>query len=248
MRLEQTQHGNTAELPALLQAVLPIYAVTPFTMLDFPGKTACIIWFSGCTMRCPYCHNPHIVKGKGRGDITDVMRFLKKRQGLLDGVVLSGGEATSYPDIVNLMRTIKSLGFAIKLDTNGLRPDRVRMALDAGLIDFIALDYKAPPAKFERVTGSHKWSAFRDTLDLLCTQTHIPCEIRTTVHTGLLDEADIQWIMDDLTARKFSGVYAIQNFRSPDGRDTLGHIAPPTRSLCVSGFDTKSLNVEYRNF
>jgi len=64
----------------------------------------------------------------------------------------------------------------------------------------------------------------------------------------LLDEADIQWIMDDLTARKFSGVYAIQNFRAPDGKDTLGHLTPPTRSLCVSGFDTKSLNVEYRNF
>ncbi len=248
MRLEQTQHGNTAELPALLQAVLPIYAVTPFTMLDFPGKTACIIWFSGCTMRCPYCHNPPIVKGKGRGDITDVMTFLKKRQGLLDGVVLSGGEATSYPDIVNLMRTIKSLGFAIKLDTNGLRPDRVRMALDAGLIDFIALDYKAPPAKFERVTGSHKWAAFLDTLDLLCTQTHIPCEIRTTVHTGLLDEADIQWIMDDLTARKFSGVYAIQNFRSDNNRPTLGSLPVQPNILDRTRLDTHDLRITFRNF
>lgn len=95
--------------PAQKQGALPIYSVTPFTMLDFPERTACIIWFSGCNMRCSYCHNPQIVKGKGRGDVEQVLDFLKKRQGLLDGVVLSGGEASAYPGLPDFIRQVKHL-------------------------------------------------------------------------------------------------------------------------------------------
>ncbi len=111
-------------------ATLPIYSVTPFTMLDFPGRTACIVWFSGCNMRCGYCHNPQIVKGKGRGDIKQVMDFLRKRAGLLDGVVLSGGEASVYPGLPDFIREVRDLGYAVKLDTNGLRPDIIRDFLE----------------------------------------------------------------------------------------------------------------------
>lgn len=80
-----------------VQEILPVYAVTPFTMLDYPGKAACIVWLAGCNMRCAYCHNPQIVRSKGRNEIGKVLAFLERRRGLLDGIVLSGGEATLYP-------------------------------------------------------------------------------------------------------------------------------------------------------
>ena len=108
---------------------LPIYDVTPFTLLDFPGQTACIIWFSGCNMRCGYCHNPQIVKGVGDKSVEDVLAFLEKRRDLLNGVVLSGGEATLYKDIIPFVTKIKCMGYAVKLDTNGTRPDIIQEML-----------------------------------------------------------------------------------------------------------------------
>lgn len=236
------------EQPALQRAVLPIYSVTPFTMLDFPHKTACIVWFTGCNMRCPYCHNPQIVKGKGRSNVTEVMAFLKKRQGLLDGVVLSGGEATSYAALRDFIRAVKSLGYAIKLDTNGLRPNALCGFLLEGLLDFIALDYKAPPAKFKHVTGTEKFVDFDKTLDLLCSQNTVAFEIRTTVHTELLDEADVQAIINDLAMRQFRGTYAIQNFRHDNAKPTLGLLGPQRRFLNTSQLDEKGLLIEFRNF
>lgn len=123
--------------------VLPIYSVTPFTMLDFPDRIACIIWFSGCNMRCPYCHNPQIVKGKGKGSVEEVLAFLEKRKGLLDGVVLSGGEASYNPGLPDFIQRVKDMGYAIKLDTNGLRPEIIETFLAQNMLDYVALDYKA---------------------------------------------------------------------------------------------------------
>lgn len=225
---------------------LPIYSVTPFTMLDYPGKTACIIWFSGCNMRCPYCHNPQIVKGKGTKDTDDILDFLKRRQGLLDGVVLSGGECTLYPDLPHLIRAIKRLGYALKIDTNGTRPDVLLPLLDANLIDYIALDYKAPRSKFHTVTGIDHFDAFSKTLDYLCSN-DIPFEVRTTIHSSLLNASDINIIMDDLAAHNYKGTYYIQNFVN-NGSPTLAPLTthkPINQSLIypVDGFKLK-----FRNF
>lgn len=228
---------------------LPVHAVTPFTMLDFPGRTACIIWFTGCNMRCPYCHNPQIVKGKGRGDIAQVMAFLKRRQGLLDGVVLSGGEASAYPGLPGLIREIKDMGYAVKLDTNGLRPDIIKSHLDAGFLDYVALDYKAPPAKFKAVTGTDKYESFSQTLDLLCAQKDVAFEVRTTVHTDLMNEQDVSDIMRDLEMRGFIGVHAVQNFTHSDDRPTLGFMKPQTRLLEIGNLYKPSLfQPIFRNF
>jgi len=229
--------------------VLPVYSVTPFTMLDFPGRTACIIWFSGCNMRCPYCHNPQIVKGKGRGDIGQVMDFLKRRQGLLDGVVLSGGEASAYPGLPAFIDQLKSLGYAIKLDTNGLRPDIIKDFLARNILDYIALDYKAPPEKFKKVTGTDKYDLFSQTLDLLCAWKEGRFEVRTTVHTDLMDEADVQSIVDDLQRRGYRGVYAIQNFVHSDDRPILGAIQDQKRILDTELIKSpESIQLTFRNF
>jgi pyruvate formate lyase activating enzyme len=203
---------------------LPIYSLTPFTMLDFPERTACIVWFSGCNMRCPYCHNPQIVKGKGYKNIQDILDFLEKRQGLLDGVVLSGGEATLYASLLDFVRVVKKMGYAIKLDTNGTRPEMIRSFLDESLLNYISLDYKAPLKRFKRVSGVNtQFENFSQTLDLLCGQSFIDFEVRTTVHTDLMDEFDLNSIIADLEHRNYRGIYYIQNFRSDNDRPTLGN-------------------------
>jgi len=218
-------------------------------MLDFPDQTACVIWFTGCNMRCGYCHNPQIVKGKGRGTVEDVMKFLHKRLGLLDGVVLSGGEASSYPALGEFIQTIKALGYAIKLDTNGLRPDMIREFLEKGFLDYIALDYKAPSHKFKKITGVEKFEKFSETLDLLCHQSRIPFEVRTTVHTGLMNVGDIVEIINDLELRKYEGTYSIQNFRADNGRPTLGLLPPQTRTLDIKAIPkARNFDIQFRNF
>jgi pyruvate formate lyase activating enzyme len=228
---------------------LPIYSVTPFTMLDFPERTACIVWFSGCNMRCGYCHNPQIVKGKGRGTAEEVLTFLNKRQGLLDGVVLSGGEASVYPGLPDFIRRVRDLGYAVKLDTNGLRPDIIHDFLDKGFLDYVALDYKAPPDKFKKVTGVSKFKAFSETLSLLCRQKNIPFEIRTTIHMNLMNESDIGAIIADLDARGYSGAYHIQNFRADNDRPTLKFMPPQTRILDIASLPApRNFQLAFRNF
>ncbi|MCB9976578.1 MAG: anaerobic ribonucleoside-triphosphate reductase activating protein [Rhodospirillales bacterium] len=218
-------------------------------MLDFPEHTACIIWFSGCNMRCSYCHNPQIVKGKGRGNIGQVLDFLQKRAGLLDGVVLSGGEASVYPGLPDFVRTVKEMGYKIKLDTNGTRPEIVKDFLDHGLLDYVALDYKAPPDKFKAVTGITKFNEFSQTLSLLCRQNRTPFEVRTTVHTALMDEKDIDAIIRDLDERGYTGTYYVQNFRADNDRPTLGLLPPQKRTLNTKTLATaKNFKTAFRNF
>lgn len=230
-------------------ALLPIYSITPFTMLDFPDRTSCIIWFSGCNMRCGYCHNPQIVKSKGKYPINDVLSFLEKRKGLLDGVVLSGGEASLYPDIVDFIKTIKKMGYAVKIDTNGAKPDIISCLIENSLIDYVAIDYKAPKDKFKKVTGIEKFECFEKTLSYLCTQKDIPFEIRTTVHTSLLDENDISSIIKDLDERNYNGIFYIQNFISDNDRPTIGHLIPQKRILNREAIlQPTNFPIEYRNF
>lgn len=230
-------------------SILPIYSVTPFTMLDFPDRTACIVWFSGCNMRCGYCHNPQIVKGKGRAEIEKVLDFLKKRQGLLDGVVLSGGEASLYPGLPDFINTIRKMNYAVKIDTNGTRPDIIRSFLEQGLLDYIAMDYKAPPEKMKAVAGISDFSTFHETLRMLCGQSQVPFEIRTTVHTGLMDEADIQKIIDDLDSCGYTGTYYIQNFKNDNDRPTLAPLPSQTRMLDTNKLRSpRGFQLSFRNF
>ncbi len=206
------------------RAAAPFHGLTPFTMLDFPDRVACIVWVAGCNMRCGYCHNPQIVLGQGSIGEEEILEFLTRRQGLLDGVVLSGGEATNWRGLCDFATKVKAMGFALKLDTNGLRPDVVARMLKARLLDRIALDYKAPPTKFRRVTGVKAWSRFSSTLDLLCSQDAVPFEVRTTIHSDLLGEEDVLIIANDLAGRGYCGTYAIQQAVSGEVRSTLGDL------------------------
>jgi pyruvate formate lyase activating enzyme len=225
------------------------YALTPFTLQDYPGCCACIVWVSGCNMRCSYCHNPQIVLGTPQLPLDEVQRFLEQRSGLLDAVVFSGGEATSWPELPGLMRYAKQLGYAIKLDTNGLRPDVLTRLLDDQLLDAVALDYKAPFNKFRHITRTTAWQRFRTSLALLCRQPQLLAEIRTTVHTSLLNEDDINTIIADLMSLDYTGNYALQNYDNNRHTPTLAPLPPQTRLLDLTRINRPAgLNLIFRNF
>jgi len=130
------------------------------TLLDYPGKLACTIFFSGCPFRCPWCYNPELVlpeKIKEQAQIAPagVLRFLKKRQGALEGVVLCGGEPTLYPELVDFCKTVKQLGYLVKLDTNGFNPEMLKKLIKQGMVDYVAMDVKASQEKYFRAIGAN---------------------------------------------------------------------------------------------
>lgn len=188
-----------------------IYDLTSFTHLDYPNHLSCIVWFSGCNMRCDYCYNKDIVFAKdGKYSYNDILDFLKTRVNLLEAVVLSGGEASSY-ELVPFCLKIKELGFKIKIDTNGTNFLHVKELIDLNLLDYVALDYKAPEAKFTQITHSNKFDEFSKTLDLLI-DSNVEFEARTTVHGDLLNSDDVNEIILDLKNRGYKNSYFIQEF------------------------------------
>ncbi len=201
-----------------------IYDLTSFTHLDYPNHLSCIVWFSGCNMRCDYCYNKDIVFAKeGKYSYNDILDFLKTRVGLLEAVVLSGGEATSH-DLIPFCRKIKELGFKIKLDTNGTNFLHVKELIEENLLDYVALDYKAPKAKFTQITYSKKYDEFSKTLDLLI-KSGLEFEARTTIHSDLLNSNDINEIIDDLKKRGYKNSYFIQEFL--DTGSNIGDLQAP---------------------
>jgi len=130
------------------------------SFIDYPGKISCVLFTTGCNFICPYCHNADLARGEypRRIAVSEVMDFLETRRGLLDGVVITGGEPTLLPGIGDLCQSARSLGFAVKLDTNGSRPRILADILDRGWVDYLAMDVKAPLtdyAPFCRQTGIH---------------------------------------------------------------------------------------------
>jgi pyruvate formate lyase activating enzyme len=179
-------------------------------------------------MRCDYCYNKDIVLAEdGSYNLHDVINFLKKRVGLLDGVVLSGGEATNH-DLVELCKEIKELGYKIKLDTNGTNVKNLKQLCELNLIDYIALDYKAPSYKYKDITKSAKFNEFSLSLQYLISN-NIDFEVRTTLHSDLLNEEDINFIIKELKSRGYSNSYYIQEFM--DTGKTIGNIGTPTKKI-----------------
>ena len=219
-----------------------IYDITKFTHLDYPDHLAAIIWFSGCNMRCDYCYNKEIVFAKN-GSITmqETVEFLRSRISLLDGVVLSGGEATAY-DLVPFCQTVKEMGFAVKLDTNGTYYNNFKQLLDLKLLDYVALDYKAPKEKFTQITHSRRYEDFSKTLDLLLSS-DTEFEVRTTLHSDLLNVTDINTIITDLTQRGYNNSYYIQEFL--DTHATIADMKKPTSHFDKNALKT-ALNIIWR--
>ena len=220
--------------------------ITPLTFLDYPKKAACIMWFNGCNLRCPYCYNPELVTEKSTTQV-DEMAFLEERQGFLDAVVLSGGEITLQPGLPELCRKIKQMGYLVKIDTNGSNPHVVRQLLEEKLIDYVAMDNKMPSTRSWQLPGGHVlYERFSQSLELL-QSSGLPYEIRTTVHPDLLDEADILQMIREANKLGYTGTYYLQYFFT--GVPTIGNMQPPTRRYDRGLLDHRSpLPIGYRNF
>lgn len=202
-------------------AVRAIYSVSPFTLLDYPDKTACIIWFAGCNMRCPYCYNPEIVSGKGNISYFNALEFIISRRELLDGVVLSGGECTSHKNLEVFASAIKKLGMLVKVDTNGSNPGTIRKLIETKAVDYVALDFKAPVYKYHQVTGAALFNRFEQTFDLL-NGSNLAFEVRTTFHSDLLTQEDFRNMALWLKEKKYKGIYYLQRFINDTS--TLGNL------------------------
>lgn len=189
----------------------PIYDISPFTLLDFPHHTACILWFAGCNMRCGYCYNPEIVLGKGKISIDNALEFIESRRYLLDGVVFSGGECSLHPELCDMAMQVKKWGMKVKIDTNGSQPKILRQLIENDSLDYLALDFKAPSVKFEQVTSSRLFAPFLESLNLLV-QEDIDFEVRTTVHSTQLKASDIHAMTAFLRYKGYKGKYYLQLF------------------------------------
>jgi len=184
-----------------------------FSLIDFPGRLAATIFTQGCLFRCHYCHNPELVLPRCFDKPLaeeDFWAFLKSRQGELDGVVISGGEPTIYKDLPTFIAKIKAMGFAVKLDTAGVRPDMLEGLLNKNELDYIAMDIKAPLQRYWEVVGAEvDTEAIRESIGLII-RSGIDHEFRTTVVPGLLDDGDIVQISQLIRGARR---YALQSFR-----------------------------------
>lgn len=221
---------------------MKIQGLQKLTLLDFPERVACTVFFAGCNFRCPFCHNASLVVDiPPEGDVTEeeFFSFLKKRQGVLDGVCVTGGEPLLQPDIEEFIKRIKEVGYAVKLDTNGSFPDKLKLLVEKGFVDYVAMDIKNCPELYATTAGVKNLdiASIKESVDYL-KEGRVPYEFRTTVvktyHTKESFEKIGQWIQG-------TEKYFLQNFvDSGDliGKDTRGCSEEEMKEflLAISGY------------
>ena len=184
---------------------MKIAGIQKLTLLDYPGTVACTIFTPGCNFRCPFCQNASLVLPENHPDflsIDEIIGFLRKRYGVLEGVAITGGEPLLQPDIADFLVQIKEIGYRIKLDTNGTAPDLLDRLLAAGLVDRVAVDIKASPAGYPAAVGLSDVDVQRiDRTRALLMSGSIPFEFRTTVVDGIHTDKEMleiaKWIAGD---------------------------------------------------
>lgn len=183
------------------------------SLIDYPGKISAIIFTQGCNFRCPYCHNPELVEQKlYRPCLSekDILEFLTTRQGKLDAVTITGGEPTLQEDLIPFIKKIRNMGFAVKLDSNGSQPDVLASMIQERLLDFVALDVKAPIEKYQSVVQIPvAIDVIRESIRLVL-KAKIQHEFRTTIVASLLTAKDILAIVREIAGAKR---YALQKFQ-----------------------------------
>ena len=183
------------------------------TLLDYPGKVACTLFTAGCNLRCPFCHNASLVTHIDNSNIykkEEILSYLKKRYGVLEGVCISGGEPLLQPNIEDFIREVKSLGYSVKLDTNGFYPDKLISLVEKGLIDYVAVDFKNCYDKYALATGIENLdiNPFKKTVEFLLSG-KVDFEFRTTVVKGIHQTQDIVEIAKTIKGAKR---YFLQSF------------------------------------
>ena len=178
---------------------MQIAGLQKMTLLDYPGKVACTVFLPGCNFRCPFCHNSQLLGGDAEAVMDDagLLAFLQKRKGLLDGVCITGGEPTLQPGLIPLLQSIKAMGYCVKLDTNGYRPEILRAAVESGAVDYVAMDIKNSPSVYPQTAGLSRFdlSAIEESITYLASGA-VAHEFRTTVVEPLHTESSIREMAD----------------------------------------------------
>lgn len=196
---------------------MKIHGFQSLTLLDYPGKVACTVFLGGCNFRCPFCQNTGLVLAPEREAVVpmeEVMGVLRKRRGMLDGVCITGGEPTLTSDLREFILRVRELGYLVKLDTNGYRPEVLENLLAEGLLNYVAMDIKSSPENYARVAGlpGLDLQRIRHSVELLM-GAGVDYEFRTTVAQGLHTREDIEAI-----GRWLQGCrrYFLQNYRESE--------------------------------
>jgi pyruvate formate lyase activating enzyme len=184
------------------------------SLIDFPEKVSCVLFTSGCNFTCPYCHNPDLVRGQINAPHVIAEKrlydFLEKRRGFLEGVVISGGEPTLHPELPGICENIKKMGYPIKLDSNGSRPQVLAQLIHKGYVDYIAMDLKTDPSAYPREISPHDNTAsILASIDLIMSA-GIPYEFRTTCVKPFVDKIIIEKISQAIEGAR---CYALQPFK-----------------------------------
>ncbi|MGN1098723.1 MAG: anaerobic ribonucleoside-triphosphate reductase activating protein [Christensenellales bacterium] len=191
-----------------------IHGLNKLTLLDYPGLTACTVFTGGCNFRCPYCHNASLVLDPDSQPVIDEREFfdyLKKREGILEGVCITGGEPTLNPDLLDFIGKIKSLRYCVKLDTNGSNPEMLERLLSERLLDYVAMDVKNSPEKYPETVGVPHLNTEKIIRSAGLIMKLAPdYEFRTTVAAGILEKSDYEKIGIWLRGAK---KYFLQVFR-----------------------------------
>lgn len=199
------------------------------TLLDYPGKVSCILFTKGCNFYCPFCHNAPLVKSNvDEQNITsfEVFDYLKKRQGILEGVCISGGEPLLHKELDEFLQKVKELGYFVKLDTNGSFPKRLKSLVSNGLVDYVAMDIKNSFEKYSKTAGLEKVniSNIKESIEFLLSD-NVDYEFRTTVVDELHTVEDIEKICMEIKGAK---KYYLQNFL--DSGNIIGENLHPVES------------------
>ncbi len=200
---------------------MKLIGLQKMTVLDFPGRVACIVFTFGCNFRCPFCHNASLVLGEGESDVTEeeFFSYLQKRKGILDGVCVTGGEPLLQKDIEDFLRKIKALGYEIKLDTNGMFPAKLKEIVNAGLVDYVAMDIKNSPEYYAVTVGKEEldFEKIKESVEFLINEASVDYEFRTTVVAEFHTESAFEKIGKLIKGAK---KYYLQGF--VDSGDLIG--------------------------
>ena len=209
------------------------------TLLDYPGKVACTIFTAACNMRCPFCQNSDLITGsfETRYSEEEVLAYLSKRKGLLDGVCITGGEPTLQKDLAEFICKIKDLGLLVKLDSNGLNPDIIKMLYSGNLIDMVAMDIKSGPSTYGAACGIKDidMGKIKESIDFLITS-GIDYEFRTTLVKGIHRLEDMEEITSLIKGAK---AYFLQSYKESD--KILGLVDGNKEASTYSSFSRKEL-------
>ncbi|MBO5935068.1 MAG: anaerobic ribonucleoside-triphosphate reductase activating protein [Clostridia bacterium] len=212
------------------------------TMLDFPGYVACTVFTPGCNFRCPFCHNSLLVTKVNDNEVyseDEILAYLKKRKGVIDGICISGGEPLMHDDIFDFVKKVKETGMLVKIDTNGSFPDKLKKLIDSGNIDYVAMDIKNCPEKYAVTTGIHDFdiTPIRKSVELLL-EGRVAYEFRTTVVKEFHTPQDMVHIGEFISG---ADKYFLQHFIESESNIQQG-LTPLDREemenlrISVSGF------------